>query len=62
MISLPYSWIASKQHGNFFEARRGHESAVFHRHDSRTGNAYFCEWVGNNVKCENCGSRAVLEL
>jgi hypothetical protein len=60
MISLPVGWIAGKQHGQFFEARRGLEAAVFHRHDSRTGNAHFCEWIGNRVRCENCGASAAL--
>ncbi len=60
MISLPSGWIAGKQHGQFFMAKRGLEAAVFHRHDSRTGRAHFCEWVGDNVKCPNCGSSAVL--
>jgi hypothetical protein len=54
MITLPQGWIAGKQHGQFFMAKRGLESAIFHRHDSRTGNAYVCEWVGRDVRCPNC--------
>lgn len=59
-LSLQRGWHASKQVGNFFLVKRGLESAVVHRHDSRTGSAHFCEWVGDVAKCQNCGTTVVV--
>lgn len=62
-VTLPGSWAEKRRHGEYVEAGRGHESAVFHIHDcprdghrSAPPTVHYCNWVGSDVQCCACGN------